>query len=250
MQQLLRSATRAEELFANDTASLHLTRVDELLTRDEPDDAAMVIEVGLRLGAVCTQVGSYREAATVYQTLLAGPAALRVSCGLAASLRNQGEYSDALAVLAAAHAATPEERALLALERGRCLMVADSFHAAIDAFNDGLAQVTLGDLYRATLLHELGTRGVVGRAARRRARARPRGSRRVRGDRRPSSPRECVTRVLGGVYEDLGRLDDAVTVLRDGLALAERTGRGPGGRRVSRQPGAGRARSERRRGCD
>jgi tetratricopeptide (TPR) repeat protein len=32
-------------------------------------------------------------------------------------------------------------------------------------------------------------------------------------------------RVLGGVYEDLGRLDDAAESLRAGLALAERTGR-------------------------
>jgi tetratricopeptide (TPR) repeat protein len=32
-------------------------------------------------------------------------------------------------------------------------------------------------------------------------------------------------RVLGGVYEDLGRLDDAAEALRGGLALAERTGR-------------------------
>jgi class 3 adenylate cyclase/tetratricopeptide (TPR) repeat protein len=223
VHQLLRSATRAEDLFANDTAILHLTRAHDLLLRAEPPDDEALIEVRLRLGAVYTQVGAYPEAGAVYEALLDGPAAIRARCGLAATLRNRGEYAAALDVLAAADPSSSEERALLALERGRCLMVADSFHAAIAAFHEGLDTAATDDAHRATLLHELARAessvGLLDDALGHSLEAQE--AFEATGDLRHLV---SARRVLGGVYEDLGRLDDAATVLRDALAMAEHIG--------------------------
>ncbi len=222
VNQLLRSAQRAEGVFANDTAILHLRRARDLVLRDD-ETAPAVLELTLRLADLSRQVGAYAEAGELYRSLLAGPAALRAACGLAASLRTQGDYRDALVVLDAARPETPAEQASISLERGRCLMVADSFHAAIGSFADGLAVVPPGDPMRATLLSDLARAessvGLLEDALVHGLEARS--SFEDAGDLRRLS---SALRVLGGVYEDLGRLDEAAAVLRDGLALSERIG--------------------------
>ncbi len=102
-------------------------------------------------------------------------------------------------------------------------MVADSFHAAISSFAEGLAVVPSDDPMRATLLSDLARAessvGLLEDALGHGLEARR--SFEASGDLRRLS---SAQRVLGGVYEDLGRLDDAAAVLRDGLALSERIG--------------------------
>jgi class 3 adenylate cyclase/tetratricopeptide (TPR) repeat protein len=222
VNQLLRCAQRAEGVFANDTAILHLRRARELVLRAD-EAAPSATELTLRLADLSRQVGAYADAGELYRLLLDGAAAVRAACGLAASLRTQGHYRDALAVLDAARPEIPTEHAAVSLERGCCLMVADSFRAAMVALAEGLAVVPDDDPMRATLLSELARAEssvgllegalVHGLEARR--------AFEQSGDLRGLS---TALRVLGGVYEDLGRLDEAAAVLREGRALSERIG--------------------------
>ena len=232
--QLQRAADRAEDVFANDAAMVHLRRALELLDDDshEPTSEKRASEVGareavvLRLADLCDLVGEYEEATRHYRSLLDGPFGPRATRGLSASVRNRGEYDDAIAILdaAAANAMSDQEAAALWLERGRALMVADGFDAAIAAFTSGLAVAPADSAEAGSLLYDLArAESSVGRAddalthgleARRAFEA--------RGDLRNLT---SALRVLGGVYEDLGRLDDAADALEAGLALAERTGR-------------------------
>ena len=105
VDQLLRSARRSEEVFANDTAILHLGRARELVLRDDAT-SPLASDLTLRLADLKRQVGTYADASELYRSLLGGTAALPAACGLAASLRTQGDYHDALVVLNAAAAQT------------------------------------------------------------------------------------------------------------------------------------------------
>jgi tetratricopeptide (TPR) repeat protein len=102
-------------------------------------------------------------------------------------------------------------------------MVADSFQHAIGAFFEGLATAALDDPVRAMLLSDLARAessvGLLEDALGHGLEARD--SFAATGDLRRLS---SAQRVLGGVYEDLGRLDEAAAVLRDGLELSERIG--------------------------
>jgi tetratricopeptide (TPR) repeat protein len=117
---------------------------------------------------------------------------------------------------------SPDDAAMIQLERGRALMVIESFDAAIDAFNTGLDAVSDASL-RAALLYDLARAessvGLLDRAVEHSVEARH--SFEAAGDRRHLV---SALRVLGGVYEDLGRLDEAAGTLREGLALAETIG--------------------------
>ena len=124
---------------------MHLRRALELFEADDdgsPSEMEPHATVVLRLADLCDLVGSYEEATLLYRSLLDGPLGPRATCGLSASVRNRGEYDDALAILdaASAHDVSKQEEAALWLERGRALMVAKGFDAAIDAFTSGLAR--------------------------------------------------------------------------------------------------------------
>ena len=227
--QLLRAADRAEDVFANEAAIVHLRRALELF---DDDDHEPSIEIGshdtvvLRLADLCDLVGSYEEATLLYRSLLDGPLGPRATCGLSASVRNRGEYDDALAILDAASAYTmsQQEEAALWLERGRALMVAKGFDAAIDSFTSGLRVAPIDSSEAGALLYDLArAESSVGRVDHALTHAlEARTAFEARSDLRHLT---SALRVLGGVYEDLGRLDDAATALSAGLALAERTGR-------------------------
>ncbi len=229
--QLLRAADRAEDVFANEAAIVHLRRALELFD-DDTDDHEPPIEIGshdtvvLRLADLCDLVGSYEEATLLYRSLLDGPLGPRATCGLSASVRNRGEYDDALAILDAASASTmsPQEAAALWLERGRALMVAKGFDAAIDSFTSGLRVAPIDSREAGALLYDLArAESSVGRVDHALTHAlEARTAFEARHDLRNLT---SALRVLGGVYEDLGRLDDAAAALSAGLALAERTGR-------------------------
>ena len=124
--QLLRVADRAEAVFANEAAMVHLRRALELLDEEDgsgPRESGSRETVVLRLADLCDLVGSYEEATRHYRSLLDGPLGPRATCGLSASVRNRGEYDDALAILdaASAYEMSKQEEAALWLERGRAL---------------------------------------------------------------------------------------------------------------------------------
>jgi tetratricopeptide (TPR) repeat protein len=180
----------------------------------------------LRLADLCDLVGNYEEATPLYRSLLGGPLGPRAACGLSASVRNRGEYAEALTILesASTYEMSAEEAATVWLERGRARMVAEGFDAAIVAFTSGLAVAPPDSREAASLLHDLArAESSVGLADDALVHAlEARKAFEARGDLRNLT---SALRVLGGVYEDLGRLDDAAGALTAGLALAERTGR-------------------------
>ena len=181
-------------------------------------------ELTLRLADLHRQVGAYADAGELYRSLLDGPAAVRAACGLAASLRTQGDYRDALDVLDGGATRVPcgtrvdQPRARSLPHGRRQLPRRDRFLRRGTRRRPGRrsdARATLlSDLARAEssvgLLEDALGHGLEARRAFEES-----------GDLRRLS---SAQRVLGGVYEDLGRLDDAAAVLRDGLALSERIG--------------------------
>ena len=227
--QLLRAADRAEDVFANEAAIVHLRRTLELFDDDEYEQASRTGSrelVALRLADLCELVGGYEDATRLYRSLLDGALGARASYGMAASLRKRGEYDEALRVLDAAGtgAISKEEEASLWLERGRSLMVADGFDSAIAALTSGLELAPSDSQVNGSLLCDLArAESSVARAEDALVHAlEARRTFETLGDLRSLT---SALRVLGGVYEDLGDLDDAAEALRAGLALAERTGR-------------------------
>ena len=110
------------------------------------------------------------------------------------------------------------------LERGRNLLVAATVADAIGAFEAGLAVAPPGEPLAGDLLLQLAR----GEASTGRPRCGASGhaleGRRIfeaRGDQRGLT---MAWRVLGGIYDDLGRLDDAASALSKGLELAEQIG--------------------------
>ncbi len=103
-------------------------------------------------------------------------------------------------------------------------MVADSFHATIASFTDGLTSYPK-KIHSVSDVVERSRSGPNPRAAISKP-ALVHGleiTRCVRGNRSTSDACPSAQRVLGGVYEDLGRLDEAAAVLR-GRQLSERIG--------------------------
>ena len=193
VDQLLRSARRAEDVYANDTAILHLRRARELVLRDDAP-APNATELTLRLAELHRQVGAYAEAGDLYRSLLDGPAAVRAACGLAASLRTHGNYRGALDVL---------DTALRDHPAGACL---DRPRAR--TLPDGGRQLPGSDrvVHRRSrrrrarrpdsrdLAERPRSRRVVGRPARSGTRARARGPAFLRGIERPPAPVERAAR--------------------------------------------------------
>ena len=223
VNQLLRSAQRAEGVFANDTAILHLRRARELVLRDD-ETAPSAPELTLRLADLDRQSartpkrGSCTDRCSPARRRCAPRAAWLRACGPRATTamrstvldaarpgapRRNGRRSASSAVVASwsPTASTPRS--------------ARSPRASPSSRPDDPMRATLlSDLARAEssvgLLEDALVHGLEARR-----------SFEESGDLRRLS---SALRVLGGVYEDLGRLDEAAAVLRDGLALSERIG--------------------------
>jgi adenylate cyclase len=216
---LLRAASRAKQLFANDEAILHFSRAAKLA----PNDA----EIKLELADLHELVGNYAEALDLYSGVRDASGDVRAWRGIAATLRKQGEYAKALEVVDDAFVAGDFEKdALLPLwlEQGWTLSVAGRFEQAIDVLEVGLAAAgERSDAVVGHLLLQLArAKTVDGRVTE--ALEHGIGARQLfeqHGDLRGLA---TVCRILGDTYRRSDDLDSAAAALREGLALAERVG--------------------------
>ena len=226
VEYLVRAGERARGLFANDEAILHLGRAAEL-ARSDPDAEPQVAEIELALAELSELVGDYEEALRLYASVRDATADVRAWQGLAAAHRSRGEYRDALDVVDTAfHSERLRDADLtpLWLEQGRTLVLAGRLAQAIEVLEVGLAAAgdrrdpvvgqlllqltrpeTLEGQLDSALEHALQAKLIF---------------------EEHGELRELTTtaRLLGDVYRNLGRLDDAAETLRNGLELAQRVG--------------------------
>jgi len=218
VEYLLRAGRRARRLFANDEAIVHLSRALELA----PGDVALRLE----LADLHALVGSYDEALELYVEVRDTAGDVHAWSGIAAMLRNQGEYAKALEAVDdafRADALADVDLSPLWLEQARTLTAAGRPSQAVDVLEAGLATrdgdrdrelaEMLSHLARAewssnpehALEHALRARELFAEL----------------DDLRGLATAE---RVLGDTYHRLERLDDSAAALRRALDAAERVG--------------------------
>src|SRR6266540_1582647 len=219
VEYLLRAGRRARRLFANDEAILHLSRALELAPQDT--------EVRLELADLHELVGSYDDALRLYTEVRDSTGHVRAWGGIAAMLRNQGEYMQALEQVDEAFRAeelADSDLTPLWLEQARTLTASGRPSQAIDVLEAGLAVRTGGpDGDLAELLSHLAVAetmdGKPDDALEHALRARELFA--AEDDLRGIATAE---RVLGDAYLKLDRLDDSAAALRRALEAAERVG--------------------------
>jgi class 3 adenylate cyclase/tetratricopeptide (TPR) repeat protein len=223
---LVRAGERARQLYANEEAIVHFDRAAELADRD-PGSPDQRREIMLALADVRDLIGDYDEAVRLYSEVRAESSDLRAWHGLAAALRKRGDFDEALAVadeafvdeVLASHDLTP-----LRLEQGTALSASGRVDDAIAVLEaalavDGVANTSLAGqllnrLARAEVLAGRGPDALQHAIA-------SRAQFEADGDLRSLS---STVRLLGDIYTTLGRIDDAVETLEQGLELAERVG--------------------------
>ena len=219
VEYLLRAGRRAGRLYANDEAILHPSRALELAPQDT--------DLRLELADLHALIGSYDDALRLYGEVRDATASVRAWSGVAAMLRNQGEYAKALEQVDEAFRCEELASADLTplwLEQARTLTASGRPSQAIDVLEAGLAARTSdreGDL--AELLSHL----AVAETMDGRAEAAHEHALRARelfaqlDDLRRLATAE---RVLGDALVKLDRLDEAAAALRRALEAAEQVG--------------------------
>ena len=215
---LRRAGDRARRLYANEEAILHLERALELRSDD--------LEVGLMLADLEALVGRYDQAYELYEWTAAVTGDVRAWSGAAATLRRQGRFADALARLDEAVeevAGRGDDSRSLWLERAATLIVAGNAGDAAAAAESGLAASDAKDVLRGQLLLKLAeAEGIQGRFAD--ALGHALGAQHLLERSPDGDDLATALRVVGGLYRELARLDDAAEALRHGLELSERVG--------------------------
>ena len=216
---LRRAGERATRLYANAEAILHFARALELV----PDD----VELRLQVADLHELVGDYDEALRLYEEVLGATNDVRAWRGLAATLRKQGRYDEALTVVDEAFrtdALRDADIAPLWLEQGWTLSVsghveqaADVLQAAIVAV-DGRREPIVGRLLLQLARAET-LQGRLDAALEHGVEAQ-----RMFDDAGDVRGLATALRLLGDTHRTRGELDEAATALRRGLELAEQTG--------------------------
>ena len=221
---LLRAGDRAQRLFANEEALVHLSHAIELV-RADATLTDLLPELLLTVADIHELRGSYDQARGLYLEARDLTGHVRAFQGIASTLRRQGSYDDALAAIddaAARLEASDADLRPLWLERGSTLAVRGDLSEAIAAFRIGLSEpkkdvVTGGLLLQLALAETL--QGASEDALRDATEARLLFE--TLGDQRGLA---TALRVVGDVSDDLGRLDEAAHALTLGLEVAERVG--------------------------
>jgi tetratricopeptide (TPR) repeat protein len=170
--------------------------------------------------------GEYEQASALYSDVLRGSNDLRAWRGLAATLRKRGSYSEAIAVIERAlhlPELQSQDRRPLILEQAWVLSVRGQFADAIEAAKSGLTAGDGDDLVAAQLSMQIARAQT---EAGQLQQALQHGLDAEAAFRNSANLRELATvqRVLGRVYQRLGRLEEAAAALHSGLDLAERIG--------------------------
>jgi class 3 adenylate cyclase/tetratricopeptide (TPR) repeat protein len=216
---LLRAADRAYRVADSADAYDLLDTASSVIGPDDPARPA----IDVRRAALLELAGDYAPALELYRRAAAdGRLGLAVA-GTVSVLRKLGRYAEALAT-ADTLSETEDARAagVVELERGRALLGAGRFVEARLAFRTSVD--TLRDHPRGgeALVQLARTELAAGEVEAALAHA-------VEGRDRLVAMHETrgqviASRVLGGVYQDLGQLDVAAAELRGGVELADRIG--------------------------
>jgi class 3 adenylate cyclase/tetratricopeptide (TPR) repeat protein len=223
---LIRAGERARRLFANEEAILHLARATEVALRDD-QLAERVPEIKLSLADLHELVGSYDEAYSLYEEVRDETNAVEAWRGMTSTLRKQGKYEGALAVVDGAFktdALRGEDLTPLWLEQAWVLSVAGRFQQAIEVVELALEVAgegrtwmvgqlllqlaraeTVEGRFESALEHGLAAQAIFEELEDLRALA-------------------TALRIVGDAYAQAGRLDEASATLRRGLEVAERVG--------------------------
>ena len=225
-EYLVRAGARARRLFANAEAILHYGRAVEV-ARGDAALAALLPATLIELADLQELVGDYDEALRLYTEVRDETHDVRAWRGLASTLRKQGEFEGALAVVDEAFstdALTGRDLRPLWLERGWTLSVMGRYDEGVDAFEAGLIlderkdDEVAGQLLLQTARAEtlLGVHDeALGHAL---------AAERIFTDRDDPRGLASTLRIIGDAHRDAGRPDEAAQALRRGLALAERVG--------------------------
>jgi adenylate cyclase len=226
VEYLIRAGRRSRALYANEEALLHFSRAAEV-TRALGEANIPLAEILLDLADVHDLVGDYDEALELYDEVRRLEVDIRAWRGLASAHRRRGEYEAALAVVD--EGITREELrgqdlALLWLEAGWSLSLLGRLDQARDVLRGALeATGPRADKVAGQLLLELArTEALEGRFGE--ALEHGRRALEIFEDERSVRGLATALRVVGGIYKDLDRLDEAATCLRRGLEMAERVG--------------------------
>jgi len=226
VEYLLRAGKRSRALYANEEALLHFSRAAEV-TRGLGESNGTLAEILLDLADVHDLVGDYDEALELYGEVRRLTGDIRAWRGLASAHRRRGEYEAALAVVdegIASEELRGQDVASLWLESGWSLSQLGRLDQARDVLQGALEATTpRADTIVGQLLLELAcTEALEGRFGE----ALRHGCRALEIFEHEETIRGLATalRVVGGIYKDLDRLDEAATSLRRGLEMAERVG--------------------------
>jgi adenylate cyclase len=223
---LVRAGERAKRLYANEEAILHYARAAEVASRDTGTRSRSG-SIQLALGELHELVGDYEEALRVYRSVRDETGDVAAWRGLASVHRSRGEYREALELIDEAFRRDELRSAdvtPLWLEQGRTLCLAGRIPQAIEVFEAGLVSrrgrrdELIGHvLLQLARAETLGGRfeSALGHASEAKA---------IFEDHTAIAELATTARVLGDVYRNLGRLDDAAATLHQGLELARRTG--------------------------
>jgi len=226
VKYLLRAGRRSRALYANEEALLHFSRAAEV-TRGLGESNGTLAEILLDLADVHDLVGDYEEALELYGEVRRLTSDIRAWRGLASAHRRRGEYEAALAVVdegIASEELRGQDVAPLWLESGWSLSQLGRLDQARDVLLGALeATAPRADTIVGQLLLELAcTEALEGRFGE----ALEHGRLALEIFEHEETVRGLATalRVVGGIYKDLDRLDEAATSLRRGLEMAERVG--------------------------
>jgi adenylate cyclase len=226
VEYLLRAGRRSQALYANEEALLHLSRAAEV-TRSLGETNGALTEILLDLADVHDLIGDYDEALDLYDEVRRETGEIRAWHGLASAHRRRGEYEAALAVVnqgIASEELRGQDLAPLWLEAGWSLSLLGRLDQARDVLRGALeATGARDDTVVGQLLLELArTEALEGRFGE----ALEHGRRALGIFEQGKSLRGLATalRVIGGIYKNLDRLDEAAASLRRGLEMAERVG--------------------------
>ncbi|MDX6323766.1 MAG: hypothetical protein QOK15_120, partial [Nocardioidaceae bacterium] len=224
VELLVRAATRAARLFANEEAIIHFSHAVSVCEAD-PALSARLPDLRLALADLHELVGSYDDALRLYDEVRSSIVDVRAWRGAAATLRQQGRLPEALALLETALALPDLDeagQAALWLERGRTILTEGHYHEALAPLRNGLG-LQAEPRVRGHLLMQM-ARAELGEGRAEAALRHAVEAHATLAELQDSRGLSTALRILGDTYAGCGRLDDAADALAQGLALSERAG--------------------------
>ncbi len=220
---LVRAGDRAARLFANEAAILHLSRGLELARRD-PDWSEQRAGLILGLADLYELTGDYDHAFDLYSEAAGLPNDVRAWRGMASVRRRQGRYAEAERIIEAAFANLSEEQnTSLWLERAWTLAVEGRPTETIEAAQAGLVTADPHDPLRPYLLIQL-AQAQHSQGNDESALAHSLQAQQLLEDQEDQRGLATALRLTAGIHLHLHDLEEAATVLRKGLEVAERVG--------------------------